>query len=397
MAQNAAHATEDREGGIKVKNINRLGTPCFLLDLDKLEQNIQEMANLCQANGKKLCPMVKTHKSGEIAALQAAQGADSFLAGTIDEAEMLVSSGYRSIVFPYPIIGAANIARVMALTQTAQIMVSFDGIEAADQWDKYLQQERRTIEYLVIIDCGLGRLGVLPEQVLSLVQGLQAFSQLNFRGIATHPGQVYGKSTPTEVRSVAEDEIRALQTAHDLLSQAGFSVAVVATGSTPTAPFTAQSPLITTLRPGNYVFYDAIQVALGVVPPQRCSFTILATIIAHPVSDRFIMDAGSKCFGLDKGAHGAQSVTGYGIVKGHPEVWVEGLSEEVGKLRISHPTTLQVGDTIEIIPNHACAAANMTNYVVAHRNGVAERLIAINARGGSKPPLFTSANSSTAK
>ena len=79
-----------------MKNINRLGTPCFLLDLDKLEQNIREMANLCQANGKKLCPMVKTHKSGEIAALQAAQGADSFLAGTIDEAEMLVSSGYRA-------------------------------------------------------------------------------------------------------------------------------------------------------------------------------------------------------------------------------------------------------------------------------------------------------------
>ena len=66
--------------------VSDLGTPCCLLDLDILEKNLADMAALCQGNGKKLYPMVKTHKSAYIAARQAAHGADGFLAGTLDEA-----------------------------------------------------------------------------------------------------------------------------------------------------------------------------------------------------------------------------------------------------------------------------------------------------------------------
>ncbi|HWR43393.1 MAG TPA: alanine racemase [Sporomusa sp.] len=353
------------------------------MDLDKLELNIREMAELCKTNGKKLCPMVKTHKSTGIAALQAAHGSDSFLVGTLDEAERLQQQDYQELVLAYPVAAAENIARVINLAKRAHVILSFDGVEAAAQFEAMLLQEQITMEYLIIIDCGLHRFGVQPDSVLTLAQELSKFSRLKFKGIATHPGHVYGKNTSADVVAVAKEEIAALEKAADLLSNEGFAVEIVATGSTPTGPFAACSKTVTTLRPGNYTFYDAIQVALGVVPPERCSLTVLATVIANPGKNLFIIDAGSKCLGLDKGAHSVSLVNGYGIVKDHPELMVESLSEEVGKIRANGNTGLKVGDKIEIIPNHACAAANMTSFLTGHRNGIVEKTIAVDARGGA--------------
>ena len=46
-----------------------LRTPAMLLDLDVLEENIRTYAKKAKACGKALWPMVKTHKSSEIAAM----------------------------------------------------------------------------------------------------------------------------------------------------------------------------------------------------------------------------------------------------------------------------------------------------------------------------------------
>jgi D-serine deaminase-like pyridoxal phosphate-dependent protein len=173
------------------------------------------------------------------------------------------------------------------------------------------------------------------------------------------------------------------------MERAGFRINIVATGSTPTAIYAAKDENITALRPGNYVFYDNIQMALGVVPESRCALTVLGTIVSHPREDTFIMDVGSKCLGLDKGAHGISLVKGYGLIKDHPELLITDLSEEVGKIKIIGNTKVKVGDKLQVIPNHACSTANMTDYLIGHRKGEIERAIYIDIRGGSfrNPPV----------
>ncbi|WP_312202395.1 alanine racemase [Anaerospora hongkongensis] len=370
--------------------INQLITPSFLVDLDKMEQNSSNTAELCKNNGKMLCPMVKTHKSMAIANLQKAHGAAGFMAGTLDEAEELVQHGFQDITLAYPVAAVENLERVAALAKQAHIIASFDGIEAALQLQKLLEPQRLQIEYLIIIDCGLHRFGVKPNKAVELARELSRLSALTFKGISTHPGHVYGVSKLSDIERVAQEEMAAMEMAKECLVKAGFAVEIVATGSTPTLPLVAQNKTITTLRPGNYVFYDAIQVALGIVPLERCALTVQATIIANSGENIFIMDAGSKCFGLDQGAHSASLVKGYGIVKEHPELLVEGLSEEVGKIRATSPTSLKVGDKIEVIPNHVCAAVNMSSFLFGHRNGIVEKVIDIDARGGTNRKLTTS-------
>lgn len=369
-----------------MKNINDLPTPNFLIDLDILENNIQQMANLCNANNKKLIPMLKTHKSSLITKMQMDIGAEGFLVGTLDEAEMAINNGCSKVFIAYPIANTENIKKITALTKRATIILAFDGFVAAEKVNSILAQENITLDYLLIIDSGLHRFGVKPVEAVSVVQAISVLNNLKFMGIATHPGHVYGQLNIEGVKKVAAEETEAMTQAYLALKSHGFLSKIVATGSTPTLPLVVDNDIITDLRPGNYVFNDAIQVALGVASVSDCAFSVLATIISHPADTIFIIDAGSKCLGLDKGAHGNTLLKGYGIVKNHPEAILESLSEEVGKIQVVDKTNLKVGDKIEIIPNHACAAANMTSYALLHKDNMVVQKVPIDARGGSKEP-----------
>lgn len=364
--------------------VEDLATPVFLADMDVLERNIQFMADICREQAIELWPMVKTHKSTQIAALQAEAGARGFLTGTLEEAEGLIECGFADIMLAYPVASRENIRRVAVMATKARVIIGLDGFEAARHLQTELEISGSSIEALLIIDSGLRRFGVLPGEAANLAKRIQRLTQIKIIGIATHPGHVYGAAGPEEVQKAAQEEVIALADAKAVLESQGVHVAIVASGSTPTAPLVASCGVLNVLRPGNYVFYDNIQTALGSASYDQCALSVLATIVSRPRQDLFIIDAGSKCLGLDKGAHGNALINGYGVVKGHPELLVSSLSEEVGKVTILANTGLKVGDKIQIIPNHACAAINMTSWLVGCRGQSVERQIAIDLRGGTR-------------
>ncbi|TYP53282.1 alanine racemase [Thermosediminibacter litoriperuensis] len=366
-----------------------LPTPVFLVDLDILERNIREAAELARDYGKRLWPMVKTHKSTEIAEMQKAAGAEGFLVGTLLEAERLVEKGFTDIMLAYPVAGRENLKRVVRLAQKARIILSIDCVEVAREITSALEENGIQLEYLMIIDSGLRRFGVLPEDAVGLARDLAAFQALKLAGIATHPGHVYGASESEEVDEIARQEAGALKTAAGILEKEGFKVEIVAAGSTPTFRHAVKDERINVLRPGNYVFYDCIQAALGVAPLEKCSFTVMGTVISKPRPKNLIIDVGSKCLGLDRGAHGISLVKGFGAVAGHPELTLVSLSEEVAKVEVEGETSLRVGDRVRIIPNHACAACNMTSYLVGCRGEEVEKIIEVDMRNGTwKPEVF---------
>ncbi|MHA4986913.1 alanine racemase [Cetobacterium somerae] len=364
------------------KNISSLTTPSFLVNLDALENNIKKYQNLADENLVELFPMLKTHKSSEITKMQIEAGAKGVLVGTLDEAESVVKkSGVTKVMLAYPVIGDSNLDRIIALSAQCDLFVAFDNEIPAIELSKKLGTN--TINYQIIINSGLNRFGVSPEESVNLYNSLQKYPNLVFKGISTHTGQVYGFSKDY-VNEITEKEINIMTLAKNLLIENGATVEFVATGTTPTFENAIKSKEITVSRPGNYVFFDAIQVALGAAEEKDCALTVLATVVSHPSEDLFILDCGSKCLGLDQGAHGNSLTKGFGIVKNHPELTVIGLSEEVAKVKKEGPTALKIGDKIEIIPNHSCSAANMTNYLIGHRAGTIEKIIEVDIRGNSR-------------
>ncbi|MBU5306642.1 alanine racemase [Clostridioides mangenotii] len=368
--------------------INELSTPNFLLNLDALENNIKNVQNLCNENGKELWPMTKTHKSTKITQIQMKYGAKGLLVGTVDEAEEFIKAGINSITFPYPVANPVDIKRIIHLAKEGRIILSFDNADSAKIWNDILSQADITLEYFILINSGLNRLGVLPGNCLELAKDLSDFKNLKLIGISTHPGHVYGITSSSEVPEISRQEVEAMSTAKNLLVKNGFNMEVVASGSTPTFFDVVDNDILDVLRPGNYVFYDNIQLSLDVCKEDDCSLTALGTIISRPSKNLFIVDVGSKCLGLDKGAHGSALITGFGKVKGHSELDIIGLSEEVGKIEIVGETDLKIGDKIEIIPNHSCSCLNMTSYVIGYRGDETLEVLDIDVRGNSKKPTI---------
>ena len=364
------------------KNISSLTTPSFLVNLDALENNINKYQYLADKNSVELFPMLKTHKSSEITRMQINTGASGVLVGTLDEAEVVVQkSGVKKVMLAYPVIGDSNLNRIVKLNKECELFVAFDNEIPAMELSKKLNNTK--VNYQIIINSGLNRFGVSPEESVLLYNKLKQYPNLIFKGISTHTGQVYGFSKDC-VNKITEEEITTMTLAKNLLIKNGAHVEFVATGTTPTFENAIKSSEITISRPGNYVFFDAIQVALGAAVENDCALTVLATVVSHPSEDLFILDCGSKCLGLDQGAHGNSLTKGFGIIKNYPELTIIGLSEEVAKVKKEGPTALKIGDKIEIIPNHSCSAANMTNYLIGHRSGTIEKIIEVDIRGNSQ-------------
>ena len=362
-----------------------LPTPVFLFDLDAAEENIKSCMTACKKGGKQLWPMIKTHKSTYIAALQKSLGADGFLCGTLDEAEGIIRAGLGDVMLAYPVMGAENLRRVINIANSGRLIASVDSISNAQALSKVFLAAGQEIEVLLIIDTGIGRLGVLPSEAMPLIRKIAALPALKLFGLSSHPGHAYGVSDKQSFMKIAKEDG---DTLHSLRTQANAELSlnlVTASGCTPTFAYSASHPGIDIMRPGVNIIYDMVQVSMGVAGIENCALTVQATVISkHP--GRLIIDCGAKCLGLDKGAHGISSVKSFGHIIGHEELTLAALSEEVGRVEFEGETSLNTGDTVRIIPNHVCSAINSTSFLVGLRGGKPCEIIEIDLRGNSKKP-----------
>lgn len=368
--------------------IKELQTPAILVDLDRMEDNLNTYHRAALAHGKQVWPMIKTHKSRELARLQAQTSCSGFLCGTLDEAEALADDGVQNLMYAYPVATKTAADRVAALAKRCNFIARIDDPDAARIMDRAAAEAGVLLQYTIIVDSGLHRFGVQPELVADFAREMAQFSHLMLRGISTHPGHVYGAATKEAIAQCCVDERQRMAVAAETLRQAGYCVDMVTSGSTPTFFGALEDENINICHPGNYIYHDVIQCASGNVDWDRCALTVLAAVVSHPAEGLYLIDAGAKCLGLDQGAHGNGSIRGFGAVVGHPELTVVGLSEEVGKIRADGPTDLQVGDILRIIPNHACSAANLAGYCVGVRGDEVERLIAVDLRSNATKKGF---------
>lgn len=341
-----------------------LQTPAMIVDKNIMMRNLRICQEKAEQSGKKLWPMLKTHKSLSIARMQHDLGASGFLAGTLDECEAVCDEGYENIMYAYPVADEQGCKRVVALAARCNFIVRLDTFEAAERLNAYAKQAGKKVQYTIILNSGGNRFGHTADDITAFADRLKPLDSLVFLGISTHPGHVYACRGPEELSQYTEDESRAIGAAVKNLTAAGYSLKIVSTGSTPTFEGEACMESVNILHPGVYVFNDCMQHAIGGTPYDRCALYMYTTIISNPKPGLYICDAGSKCFGLDRGAHGNTLVAGHGYIKGHDELELFSLSEEVGKIRIKTGmnSDIRVGDRLEIIPNHACSAANLTGY-----------------------------------
>ena len=83
-----------------------INTPQIIVDVAKLQQNIDRVAHRVASQGLKLRPHAKTHKMHEIAERQMNAGAAGLTVATVGEALAFALHGVAKIFIAYPLEGA---------------------------------------------------------------------------------------------------------------------------------------------------------------------------------------------------------------------------------------------------------------------------------------------------
>jgi D-serine deaminase-like pyridoxal phosphate-dependent protein len=347
--------------------LTSLDTPVATVDLDAVERNIARMQAYCDEYSLAFRPHIKTHKLPAVAHMQVAAGAVGITCQKLGEAEVMAAAGLRDILISFPLVGAAKAERLAALAGEATVAVVGDSDVVARGLSGALNRAGTEAGFLVECDTGFARTGVqTPGDAARLAQRVHELPGLRFDGLMTYPTLL---GTGPWIRA-AIAEIQAL----------GLEVRTVSAGGTPSFFTNHESPEITEVRAGTYVYGDRACIADGSVPLEDCALRVRATIASRPTETRGILDCGSKTLTNDP-AEGTHETT-HGLLVEYPDARLYALSEEHGHVDFGPCSSRpEVGEVVTIVPNHACGCTNLHDEVVVHRG---DRVVAtwpVAARG----------------
>jgi D-serine deaminase-like pyridoxal phosphate-dependent protein len=366
-------------------DIRDLDTPCAVVDLDVLEANARTMAERASSLGVRLRPHVKTHKCPEAARIQVQDHFGGITVSTLAEAERFGREGFRDITYAVP-IAPGKIGRAAGIGSALDSLILLvDRTGTLDDLENFARTHGTRFPVFLKVDCGYHRSGVDPEgeDCIALAWRCAESSFLEFRGILTHAGHAYHCHGREEVRTVAEQERDVMVALAGRLGEAGIAVPEISIGSTPTLAVAEDLTGVTEVRPGNYSFFDAFQVAIGSCGIDDVAFSVLAGVIAtYPERGTAVVDAGSLALSPDPGAVHIDPACGFGIPVGFPGeadltgMRIVSLSQEHGVLagydRIVRES-MRAGMKVRILPNHAClAASNFQRYHVVRGGKVVD-------------------------
>jgi D-serine deaminase-like pyridoxal phosphate-dependent protein len=315
------------------------------------------MADRAQALGVALRPHIKTHKCIEIGERQRARGAAGIAVSTLPEARAFAAHGFEDITWAYPLqLGRIEEARELADRITFRLTI--DTREAVTA----LERAGAPFHVWLKVDCGYHRAGVDPSApyAVEVARAIHESSTLTFDGLLTHAGHTYRGPSLAEARAAATEERDVIVGLAERLRSLGVEVPALSVGSTPGMTAVDHLRGVTEARPGNYVFYDRTQVALGTCTPADCALTVLASVIsAQPGADHCVTDAGALALSKDLGRGDSPAPTMGAVYADYAggtlrdDVRLTSLSQEHG-IANAH---LPVGTRIRILPNHACLTA----------------------------------------
>ena len=333
-----------------MRSLHDLPTPALVVDLDKLERNLDRMAKKANRLGVRLRPHIKTHKSIAIGRMQLERSAAGITVSTLEEAAAFIDDGFDNLTWAFPVI-LNRLDEVQRLAERATLRVLVDSIEAVEA----LEKVGCSLHVFLKVDCGYGRAGVDPrsEAALTVAERIEGVNHLEFDGLLTHSGHAYSAASVVELRAIAEQERRALVDFAERLRRRGIDARERSVGSTPAMSAVETLDGITEARPGNYAFYDLMQVRLGACDVDDCAATVLSSVVsshkAHAICDAGAL-ALSKDTGLGEPPTYGELFSDYSAATLEPELRLQGLSQEHGKITGSLP----VGRRIRILPNHSC-------------------------------------------
>ena len=351
--------------------IEDLDTPCLIIDMDDLDNNIDVIASTYAGTTAKLRGHAKNHKTPAIAHRQIRRGGTvgGVCAAKVSEAEVMVHGGIASVFITSEIVELMKIDRLCSLADQAELLVACE--QAANARDISKAATARGVEIGVVIELetGLRRCGVREiDQGVALAKEIASLPGLRFRGVMSH--QTIPDMPDREDRAVeANRAIKGVIDLKDAIEGQGIPMDIVSTGETWSYDVAAEIPGVTEIQGGSYLMMET---HYSYMTEFHYAGKILTTIISTPRPGIAIGDAGVRA---------VSSLSGMPTVFDRPGVTVETMDSDHSVFKTEAGASLKIGDQVLLIPAQQDAMVSRWDRFIGLRKGKVEVVWDIQARG----------------
>src|SRR5690606_16484715 len=219
------------------------------------------------------------------------------------------------------------------------------------------------------VNTGQNRSGVrYGQETVELAREISRLPNLHLVGIMTHEGHA-NSAPPDQIEAIATKAGEDMVETANAIRAEGIELEIVSVGSSPAAFYTPRVKGITEMRPGTYVFNDNSALPYGHFGIEDMAARFVATVVSRPAEDRAVLDTGAKALAM-------------GPSTGHRGPIIVKLSEEHGVVQLpAGEPGFEVGDRVEVIPNHICPTVNLMDELFIARDGYIVDTWKISARG----------------
>jgi D-serine deaminase-like pyridoxal phosphate-dependent protein len=345
-----------------------ISRPTLIVDKVRSINNISRMMRKATDSRVRFRPHFKTHSSPAIGRWFRELGVEAITVSSVEMARLFANAGWQDITIAFP-LNIRALGEIERLAQEVHLGLLVDSVESA----LAIASLRATVSVWIDVDVGYGRTGVPWNDHRELTRVFHAVSgsrRQAVRGVLTHAGHVYDAKSRRAVRRIHHQSIERMGAARDFLASSWGAVLEVSVGDTPTCDLATDFDGVDEVRPGNFVFHDLQQLALG-----ACSAADLALAVACPVVGVYpgrreiVVQGGSVHLSRDC-APGPGGEPSYGRLAAFTGTswdllpagcFVRSLSQEHGVVRVIRRfmSSVRPGDLVLIVPAHACLAANL--------------------------------------
>lgn len=350
--------------------------PALLVDEARARRNIRRLADKARRDGVILRPHFKTHRSAAVGRWFADEGVAGITVSSAAMAERFARAGWRDITLAF-LLNPLEVPRLAALALALRgrggcLGVAIDSVAAARALAPLAGGEPAV---WLKVDTGYGRTG-LPwrdpaagaEVCAALPAGLAP------RGLLAHAGHGYRARDRELLRDIWVETRDRLAEFRRGLGRPDLRLSV---GDTPTCCAVESFAGVDEVRPGNFVFFDLMQLQIGSCGPDDLAAAAVCPVVGvYPDSHRLVVHGGAVHLSKEhltaedgRALYGRlgtlQIAGGLGLGRVLGDTSVTDLSQEHGVIRIpprdfsALAAGLQPGDLVLIWPVHSCLACDL--------------------------------------
>ncbi len=343
--------------------LEKITTPTLLIDQDKARQHIQAMVQKANQQNIRLRPHFKTHQSAAIGEWFRQAGISQITCSSVQMADYFARHGWKDILIAFP-VNLREIASINKLAESIHLELLVKSASSANILSSRMKQP---VDIWVEVDSGAKRTGIPAgnyQKAAEVCNLIQESPVLNLRGLLTHAGNTYRSGNAIQAVGTYQASVTLINQLRNSLKKFGISELEISVGDTPGCTLAEDLGIVDEIRPGNFVFFDASQAALGTCQAEEIAVAVACPVVSvQPEQEKIVVYGGTIHLSSENYVQNDHKVYGLpaflepdGWGKPVPGAYVSSLYQEHGIIHMPEAVcnTIQPGDLLAILPVHSC-------------------------------------------